>query len=67
MGKKAKKKKRLQERLALIQSGNGLALGKVKSKCCDKYLKTEVKRCKKCPCFDLIEKLAPSIELTVSN
>jgi hypothetical protein len=24
-----------------------------KSKCCEKYKKSETKRCKRCPCFDL--------------
>ena len=33
-------------------------LGKVKSKCCKKYKKAEHKRCKKCPCFDLLKKVA---------
>ena len=32
--------------------------GKVKSKCCKKYKKSESKRCKKCPCFDLLKKVA---------
>jgi hypothetical protein len=31
---------------------------KMKASCCDKYLKNESKRCKKCPCFDLIKKVA---------
>jgi hypothetical protein len=31
---------------------------KVKSSCCKKYKKDESKRCKKCPCFDLIKKVA---------
>lgn len=31
---------------------------KVKSSCCDKFEKGENKRCKKCPCFDLIQKVA---------
>tara|TARA_R110002051_G_scaffold195022_1_gene263283 strand:+ start:284 stop:475 length:192 start_codon:yes stop_codon:yes gene_type:complete len=25
-----------------------------KTKCCDKYKKSEDKRCKRCPCFDLL-------------
>jgi len=28
-----------------------------KSKCCKKYAKCESKRCKKCPCLDLIQVL----------
>ncbi len=33
-----------------------------KSKCCEKYKKSEDKRCKRCPMFDLIKKYqkAPS-------
>lgn len=30
----------------------------VKSKCCKKYQKGENKRCKKCPCYDLIKQVA---------
>lgn len=30
----------------------------LKSKCCEKYKKRESKRCKKCPCFDLIKEKA---------
>ncbi|MDY7395924.1 hypothetical protein UMM65_11765 [Aureibaculum sp. 2210JD6-5] len=52
MGKKKKKKaiKKLQK-LGLIPE-------KVKSDCCKKYKKSEQKRCKKCPCFDLLKKVA---------
>ncbi len=28
----------------------------VKSKCCKKYKKGKGKRCKRCPCFDLLKK-----------
>lgn len=28
----------------------------VKSKCCKKYKKGEGKRCKRCPCFDVLKK-----------
>jgi len=31
---------------------------KVKSSCCEKYKKSEDKRCGKCPCFDLLKKVA---------
>ncbi|MCZ8196242.1 MAG: hypothetical protein O9267_01390 [Flavobacterium sp.] len=30
---------------------------KCKSSCCEKYIKSEKKRCKKCPMFDLIKKI----------
>lgn len=53
MGKK-KKKKALKKLRKL-----GVALAeKVKSSCCKKFKKGENKRCKKCPCFDLIKKVA---------
>jgi hypothetical protein len=29
-----------------------------KSKCCDKYMKGEKKRCSRCPMFDLIKKVS---------
>ncbi len=28
-----------------------------KSKCCEKYTRCETKRCKKCPCHDLLQTL----------
>jgi hypothetical protein len=31
---------------------------KLKSKCCAKYQKGEQKRCGKCPCFDLLKRVA---------
>jgi len=31
---------------------------KVKSSCCEKFKKSEDKRCGKCPCFDLLKKVA---------
>ncbi|MCB9202151.1 MAG: hypothetical protein H6604_03750 [Flavobacteriales bacterium] len=50
MGKKNKKE-------ALKKKGI-INANKVKSKCCEKYKKNESKRCGKCPCFDLIKKVA---------
>lgn len=29
-----------------------------KTKCCEKYKKKESKRCSKCPCFDLLARVA---------
>ena len=29
-----------------------------KTKCCKKYKKSENKRCKRCPCYDLLKKVA---------
>jgi len=53
LGKK-KNKKAVKElkKLGVITSD------KVKSKCCKKFKKGEHKRCKKCPCFDLLKKVA---------
>jgi hypothetical protein len=58
MGKKKKDKKLLKERIKVLQASGSESLGKVKPKCCKKYKKAEHKRCKKCPCFDLIQKVA---------
>lgn len=58
MGKKKKNKKLKKERIKVLESTGFDTLGKVKSKCCKKYRKSEFKRCKKCPCFDLIKKVA---------
>jgi hypothetical protein len=58
MGKKKKKKKLKEERIKVLQTEGIEGLGKVKSKCCKKYKKAEHKRCKKCPCFDLLKKVA---------
>ena len=57
MGKK-KDKKLKKERIKILQSSGFDGLGKVKPECCKKYKKAEHKRCKKCPCFDLIKKVA---------
>lgn len=47
-----------KKRLKKLSEDGVNALGKVKNKCCKKYKKAEKKRCKKCPCFDLIKKVA---------
>ena len=57
MGKKKDKKLKLQ-RLHTIKENGCEVLGKWKSKSCKKYKKSEQKRCKKCPCFDLLKKVA---------
>ena len=54
MGKKKKQKKAIKQ---LKKLGFDLP-DKVKSSCCDKYKKGAHKRCKKCPCFDLLKKVA---------
>ena len=58
MGKKKKNKKLKKERIKVLKSSGCEALGKVKAKCCKKYKKAEHKRCKKCPCFDFLKKVA---------
>lgn len=58
MGKNKKNKKLKKERIKVLEASGIESLGKVKSKCCKKYKKTENKRCKKCPCFDLLKKVA---------
>jgi hypothetical protein len=52
MGKKKKAKKLQKARLKELNPG------KCKTKCCNKFKKGEHKRCKKCPCFDLLKKVA---------
>jgi hypothetical protein len=58
MGKKKKNNKLKKERIKVLETSGFDALGKVKCKCCKKYKKAESKRCKKCPCFDLLKKVA---------
>ena len=52
MGKKNKAIKLQKERLKHLETK------KCKSKCCEKFKKGEHKRCKRCPCFDLLKKVA---------
>ena len=58
MGKKKKNKKLKKERIKVLETSGFDTLDEVKSKCCKKFKKAEYKRCKKCPCFDLIRKVA---------
>ncbi len=53
--RKKKEKRTLKARKALISGMDTLSF---KSKCCKKYKKCEDKRCKRCPCFDLLQKVA---------
>ena len=57
MGKKKDKKAKKAEK-KLRKLGVAETPMKVKSNCCKKFKKSENKRCKKCPCFDLIKKVA---------
>ncbi|WP_008636748.1 hypothetical protein [Bizionia argentinensis] len=58
MGKKKEKKKQKKALKSLQEAGYITAERKVKSKCCEKYKKSEKKRCGKCPCFDLLQEVA---------
>tara|TARA_R110002049_G_scaffold97296_1_gene237238 strand:- start:3588 stop:3782 length:195 start_codon:yes stop_codon:yes gene_type:complete len=49
--KKALKKEQKTALKAMVPLG-------CKTKCCDKYKKSESKRCNRCPCFDLMQKVA---------
>jgi len=52
------KKKKHKDMVKLLKQ-QGIELPKkTKTSCCKKYKKSEKKRCKKCPCFDLIKKVA---------
>ena len=57
MGKK-KDKKLKKERIHSLKLNGCQQNKKCKSTCCKKYKKSEQKRCKKCPCFDLLKKVA---------
>lgn len=51
--KKKKKDKKKNEALVVIKK-----VESCKSSCCEKFKKSENKRCKRCPMFDLIQKVA---------
>ncbi|MGJ8736604.1 hypothetical protein [Zobellia laminariae] len=56
---KKKDKKGAKSELLQRKVENALAdNAKLKSKCCKKYKKNESKRCGRCPCFDLLKKVA---------
>lgn len=64
MGKKKKDKKREKKEMKALKKRQKALLrehpakGKPKSNCCEKYKKGEHKRCGRCPCFDLAQKVA---------
>jgi len=58
VGKSKSNKKLKKQRIKVLEASGFESLGKVKSKCCKKFKKGEAKRCKKCPCFDLVKKVA---------
>jgi hypothetical protein len=49
-GKKKDKKKEILKKIKIKVAEN------CKSSCCEKYKKSEKKRCSRCPMFDLIKK-----------
>lgn len=51
---KEKKSKKKEKKKQLLTACN--ISEKYKSKCCEKYLKSEKKRCKRCPMFDMFNK-----------
>jgi hypothetical protein len=54
--KEKNKKKKDKEKVKLLKS---IKIPKnCKTECCEKFKKSEDKRCKRCPMFDLIEKRA---------
>lgn len=61
MGKKKEKsaRKLLKKRALRLEhlTKSGCSPKGCKSRCCKKYRKCESKRCKKCPCFDLLKEL----------
>ncbi|MEE9364071.1 MAG: hypothetical protein V3U92_15840 [Cellulophaga sp.] len=60
---KSKKKKHTKALTQAVKMGDFSALKELipqdtKSKCCNKYAKNESKRCKRCPCYDLLLEVA---------
>jgi len=56
MSKKEKDKKKIKDKKELLK--NIKVVENCKSRCCEKYKKSENKRCSRCPMFDLIKKVA---------
>jgi len=59
LGKKEKseeKKLKKKDKKKLIKKLN--ISDNCKSSCCEKYMKSESKRCSRCPMYDLIKKIA---------
>lgn len=55
MSSKKDEKRQLKRIKKLLNSTDSLS---AKAKCCKKYKKGEGKRCKNCPCFNLLKKVA---------
>jgi hypothetical protein len=64
VGKKKKREKKEAKKLKkLLKKAQKDVLAKIaphgcKTKCCEKYQKSEAKRCSRCPCFDLLKEKA---------
>jgi hypothetical protein len=59
VGKKAKEKEKKEKKeLKKLMKALAPTEKKCKAECCQKYMKGEHKRCKRCPMFDLIAKVA---------
>jgi len=64
VGKKKKQQQKEQKKLKKAFKREQKAILKAmvpegcKTKCCEKYKKSESKRCGRCPCFDLVKKVA---------
>lgn len=57
--KKERKKAKKELKIAMkAMLGEHPAKGRVKSNCCEKYKKGENKRCGRCPCLDLAQRVA---------
>ena len=56
-GEKARKAEKLRTKRLQLLAVSACPPEGCKSKCCEKYAKCESKRCKKCPCLDLIQTL----------
>ncbi len=57
MGKKKDKQLRKREKRLRKLARTQCPPEGCKPRCCKKYKKRESKRCKKCPCFDLLKEL----------
>jgi hypothetical protein len=52
LGTKTLSEKKLKA-LEVLHKAGIIDASNVKQKCCKKYKKSETKRCKKCPCYDI--------------
>lgn len=62
-GKKALKAEKLRAKRLQLLAVSACPPEGCKSKCCEKYTNCESKRCRKCPCLDLIKSLKQNQQL----